>query len=764
MTSETKERLFAALPLVLLVAAALFAYWLSLPPSPLSASAPPDLFSAERAHAHIARVCTEPQPAGSLRNDQACEYIQGELKQLGVETELIHRYVLTGERQVSRWRAVLGRIRGVNPTKAFAVDAHFDSVPWGPGAADDWSGIAAMLEAARAIKAGPPLQNDVIFVFADQEEFNMGGAKAFRDHPWFLDVGVMLGLETRGASGPSLMFETSPANGFVVREMARSGAGARANSIAYDFYKRMPFNSDFNHYKRHTAGLNLAFINNFDRYHTVLDNPYNISLASLQHHGNYTLFLARRFGNIPLDNCYAPDATYFNTIGNHMVVHPLSWNLPLALAAFAALAATLLYGLVSARLTWRGTAVGFLLTPVAAIAAALPIGAVSYVLFIQLREAALYQNNVFSLGFVFIGLALFAAATACLRRWAQPQEFLAGALLWWALGLALFLFATPGGANLAQWPLCLGCLYLFVMLLLSPAGRPSNRALAWTALLAAPPIMFLTPMHFIAFYAVTVLASFLIVPLVLLCAAFAAPQLCLLKPSALWKTSAGLVAAGLCCLAVGWVGVQPSPKSPKLNCLAYGVNFDENRAYWLSSSERLDPWLSQYFPEGTPREKADEFLPGDRNAYLRTPAPMPPVGKPVIEVHDDRIENGRRIIACRINSPRDPQRLWLRAASDVEIYGAQILGHSLSGAAQDWAASFEILPREGADLILEVEPGKPLALSIREMTYGMPALESLSPRPAHMAPEPNRTLIRKPLQSDITYSICTIDLGEGTAL
>ena len=297
---------------------------MSLAPWPIPASAPPEAFSAERAHRHIAAVCTAPQPAGSLRNDEACRYIQDELARLDVETELIHIYDKTGERQVSRRRAVLGRIRGADPTKAFAMDAHFDSVAWGPGASDDWSGIATMLETARALKSAPPLRNDVIFVFADQEEFNLGGAKAFRNHPWFQEVGVMMGMETRGTCGPSLMFETSPENGFILRELARAGVGPRTNSIMYDFYKRMPFNGDFEHYKNDVAGINLAFIDGFDHYHTVLDNPENASLASIQHHGNYALGLARHLGMMDLTGCHAPDAAFFNTLGGHLVVSPLS--------------------------------------------------------------------------------------------------------------------------------------------------------------------------------------------------------------------------------------------------------------------------------------------------------------------------------------------------------------------------------------------------------------------------------------------------------
>ena len=763
MASDKKPSILFALPILVVYGAVVFAWWMSLAPNPVPATAPPDAFSAERAHSHIAAVCTQPSPAGSLHNDFACQYIQEELKRLGVETELIHVYDKTGDTQVSRRRAVLGRIRGTNSTKAFAADAHFDSVPWGPGAADDWSGIAAMLESARALKNSPPLLNDVIFVFADQEEFNMGGAKAFRNHPWFEDVGVMLGLETRGNSGPSLMFETSPENGFVVRELARARVGARTNSVMYDFYKRMPFNSDFEHYKDRAAGMNLAFINNFDRYHTVLDNPANVSLASLQHHGDYVLGLARHFGSMPLDNCYAPDAGYFNTLGGHLVVYPLSWGWALALIATAVAAGVFFYGFYSRRLALRGVLTGAAVVPVAAAIAALPIIGISYIIFVRFREAALYQNNVLSLGLVCLGLAVFLLVVLLLRGWSRPQELLAGNLIWWLAGLWFLQVSMPGGANLTLIPLVVGSIYLLALLIASGQDRPAPFWLGVSVVLALPVFMFITPYLAMSFYAITVLASAILVPLVLLLAAFAAPQLCLWSRSGLGVGAVGLAVAGVLLLIVGYLGCLPGLNSPKLNCLAYGVDFDAEQAWWLSSTDPLDSWLVNYIPEGSPREVPGDIIPYDRNAYYKASAPFLSGTAPTMEVLEDVVVEGRRVVTCRINSPRDPQRMWVRVTSDAPVHTASVLGHDLAGAEKNWELRLEIMPRDGVEVRLETDPGAPLVFSLREMTYGLPVLPDFVPRPPHMAPEPNRTLIRLPINSDITYSIGTADLGTGPA-
>lgn len=751
-----------AFPLVLATVAVVFAWWMSTEPSPVPASAPPEVFSAERAHKHIATVCIEPQPAGSVGNDRACEYIHNELQLLGVENELETIYVKTGNRQVSRRRAVLGRIRGTAPTKAFAVDAHFDSVAWGPGAADDFGGIAAMLEAARAIKAGPPLKNDVIFVFSDQEEFNMGGAKLFAAHPWFQDVGVMLGLETRGSSGPGLMFETSDNNGFVVREMARSSAGARANSIMYDFYDRMPFNSDFDHYKRHVAGLNVAYIDNFDCYHTMMDNPENISLGSLQHHGNYTLGLARHFGDMELDDCYAPNATFFNTLGNHMIVYPLSWGWPLASLALLVWISVVAFGSARGVLGIRGMFLGFAGVLVASLLAAVPIGVISYLIYLRFREAALYQNNVYALGFHLYGVSMLCLVIALFRRWARPQELLAGGLIWWVLGLLLMQVYVPGGGNQTLWPLLMGSGYLLVLVLLAKEGAPSDRVLKWSVLLALPTLMFIAPMIVMAMYGPTVMASFLVVPITVVLCVFLLPQLHRITGPGLCKLAGGLALVGMLLVCIAYVRTLPSPKSPLLNSLGYCVDFDAGEARWLSGDRDLDEWTSTYIPEGSAREAMPRFFFGSKFEYYTAPAPMPPFGKPVLEVISDRVENEVRILECRLDSPRDAQRLSMRVVSDTEVFGASILGNELPGAATKWDARFEILPREGANLRLEVEPGIPLRVAIHETSFTLNNLPEYKPRPAHMIPEPNRRLNRsRPMESDYMYSIATIDLGMG---
>ena len=98
-------------------------------------------------------------------------------------------------------RNIVARWRGSGPAgkKALLLSAHYDSVARGPGAGDDASGVAAILESLRALKAGPAPERDVIILINDGEEVGLFGADVFADeHPWAKDVGVVLNFDARG--------------------------------------------------------------------------------------------------------------------------------------------------------------------------------------------------------------------------------------------------------------------------------------------------------------------------------------------------------------------------------------------------------------------------------------------------------------------------------------------------------------------------------------------------------------------------------------
>lgn len=760
--SCSSKGLWAVFCLGFALFASLFAWWMSLPPSPLPPNAPETEFSAARALKHTEVISQVPHPAGSVANDAVCQYIQDQVKALGLEMELIYE-PFGGGHNITWSRAVLARLRGTASTKAFAVDAHFDSVPYGPGASDDDSGIATMLETARALKAGPPLKNDVIFAFTDQEETGGDGARAFINHPWFKNVGVMLGLEVRGTKGPSLMFETSQENGWLIRELAKAGVHPRTTSIMFDIYDRLPFGSNFGQYKHHVPGYNIAFIDNFCYYHTRLDNPENLNMASLQHHGEYTLNLAKHLGNIPLDQCRAPNANYFNLFGDYLVVYPQSWSLPLTCVALAMFAAALGFSWIRGRLRIGGFVAAWVTILVAVLLALLAWLPIAASLYWRFREASLYQNNAYCVSFVIFALCTLFLLVGAFRNKIRPVEWLAGSLFWWAILLVLLQQYLVGGTYAAVWPLMLGAVALVALSFAKEEqGGPSPHLMALTTALILPSLLIVAPTLFMFAYTLTILGGCLLIPLTVVLSSQLAPHIASIPLGLRWKLPLVLCIASIVVCVGAFFANLPRAECPKLNCLSYGMDFDKNQGYWLSADAETDEWTAQFFPAGTTRAKINEFISHDEREYFKAPAPAAPFGKPVMAVVADRIENGRRILDMHIDSTRDSLYFNLRVTSDAPVYAAHAAGIDLKSDKNHWNARFEMMPRPGIDLHIETDPGAPLIFEVNEKSYGVPEFPGFQPRPDWMATEPNRTLDhRRPLRSEHTFSTCTIDLGSG---
>jgi len=74
---------------------------------------------------------------------------------------------------------VVATLKGtVNPELVYVVSSHYDSVAVGPGADDDSSGTAALLETARAL-AGHPMPATIVFASMTGEEAGLLGSREF---------------------------------------------------------------------------------------------------------------------------------------------------------------------------------------------------------------------------------------------------------------------------------------------------------------------------------------------------------------------------------------------------------------------------------------------------------------------------------------------------------------------------------------------------------------------------------------------------------
>lgn len=99
------------------------------------------------------------------------QYLRDAIAQLGL-SPMEHTYA-TGANVLATLDATTGTGGLV------IVGAHFDSVPAGPGAADNATGVAIVLAAARYLRDLPARHHPVVFALFDEEELGLIGSRAY---------------------------------------------------------------------------------------------------------------------------------------------------------------------------------------------------------------------------------------------------------------------------------------------------------------------------------------------------------------------------------------------------------------------------------------------------------------------------------------------------------------------------------------------------------------------------------------------------------
>ena len=246
---------------------------------------PPSSSPRGCAEKHVEAIARAPHPMGSAESDRVRETLVQRLEEIGLKAE-----VQSPKAQKPPMpRNILARIKGQGPPgkKTLMLCAHYDSVHEGPGASDNAAGVAVILETLRALKSGPPLERDLIVLLTDGEECGFDGSRLFVDeHPWAKEVGIVLNFDARGNSGPSIMFETSDGNGWLISHYGQAVLEPLATSLSMDVYKILPNDTDLSVFKRAgMGGLNFAFGSGLAYYHTPEDTPENLDQRTLQHQG-----------------------------------------------------------------------------------------------------------------------------------------------------------------------------------------------------------------------------------------------------------------------------------------------------------------------------------------------------------------------------------------------------------------------------------------------------------------------------------------------
>src|SRR3954462_13348565 len=347
------KRLAALLAIfvLLLAAMALKGALLTLPSPPAAADATG--FDAGRAHQRLARILGDqrPHPVDSDAGDAARARLIAEMQAVRLSPRITDDFACNGRRgQAVTCARVRNLVATIGPAEGqhLLLVSHYDSTPAGPGASDDGIGVAAMLEVASLLR-GQRLTRPVTFLFDEGEEVGLIGARAFLDRdPIAPRVDVAINLESRGVTGPAIMFETSRPNRAAIALFRAAVAQPVGNSLSTDLYRLIPNSTDVTVFaERPWTILNFAVIGNETRYHSGGDDLASLDPRSLQHMGEQTLEVTRR---VALDGPPAAsgERLYTDLIGQVLIDMPLAFGLVL-------LGCLLLFFLIEA---WRRRALG----------------------------------------------------------------------------------------------------------------------------------------------------------------------------------------------------------------------------------------------------------------------------------------------------------------------------------------------------------------------------------------------------------------------
>ena len=306
-------------------------------PSPRGPETPAVAFSTSRAMADVRIIARKPHPLGSAEHTAVRGYLFGRMTALGLNPAL-HEGPLSdaAQKRLSRWGLdpskpainLVGVLPGRDPAKpAVVLMAHYDSVAASPGAADDSAGIAAVLEAVRAIKARGQADRDLIVLLTDGEELSLDGARNFfAFHPLRAHVGAVVNLEARGGGGRAMMFETGPRNRQTIdlftRAASKADGGATSNSLAVLIYELMPNGTDFTiSRKRGVPGINLAFIGRPSQYHSRTSTPDALDQGRVQHIGSQALEATDALLRAPVLPAAGESRVYADVLDHLIVAH-----------------------------------------------------------------------------------------------------------------------------------------------------------------------------------------------------------------------------------------------------------------------------------------------------------------------------------------------------------------------------------------------------------------------------------------------------------
>jgi len=711
-------------------------------PAAAPASAPSPEFSSERAMKHLQIIGRKPHPIGSAEHGVVRDYILDQLRGLGLSPEVQKAAIVSQPDSMpviaGTTENIIARIKGADNTKAVMITGHYDSVSTGPGASDDGSAVATMLETARALKSWQSLKNDVVLLFTDGEEAGLLGATAFvSEHPAAREVGVAFNFEARGSSGPSMMFETSNGNRRLIGEFSKAVPHPVTNSLMYEVYKLLPNDTDFSVFKKAgMAGFNFAFIGESTHYHTQLDSADTIAESSLQHQGSYAIALTRHFGNLDLRATSEGNAVYFDVLGAFVAHYSTSLVAPLTVLILLTTVMVALLGYKKRQLTFSGMALG-------SVALLLSMASVGFIVWLvwQLVRALhseyttmsfgdTYNSRLYLFGFIAVSLSIVSIIYSGFGRRVSVLDLWMGAICWWALILIPVSLFLPGGSYLFTWPLIFSLLSLAIILVWDDLRSSTWKRLGILFLGSIPAIVLFSPLIHTFFVSLTIASSALVMVVAALPLGTLISQLNLAPGKKGWPLAVVSLVVGIGFLVSGSLTSRFDKSHPMQTNLFYALQADTEKAVWASSDNGPNKWTSQFFSSGWKTMDLPAFFPGRSWRFMTNDAPAISLPPPQLELLAENKSGAVRTLRLRATSPRSAPVISLYVEADADVRGVEINGKPIQteiqeaqpGRSNRWSMRYYALPVGGIELILESKSTHTIRIKAVDMSYDLPSI------------------------------------------
>jgi Peptidase family M28 len=770
MTLEApRSRLAGAAALLALAALVVLAWVLQRPPAPAPATVPPTEFSAERAYADLQRMAgPQPTPIGSAGSDAIRDHLVTALSAAGFRVEVqagVGAQTFRSATVAGRVHNVVATLPGYDSTGQVVLMAHYDTTFGSPGASDDKSSVAAMLETARAL-GGKPLRNDVVMIFTDGEEAGLLGASSFvAERPKGDQIGVLLNWEATGNEGPSVLFETSSGNAELIKEFGASARSPIGDSALAALYQTSDQNTDFTPFRNAGfIGLNFALMDGTAAYHHIGDLPSRLDRAGLQHMGTNMLGLTRGFGERDLASLRSQqDAVFFSFFGQ-LVTYPISLVWPLAglgiliVVVLAVLARRRREVTVPRMLAGAAAALlPIILAPLAAI------GVWQLLIMIRPGYTALflgdpYRPELYRWALGALTVTILLAWYLAFRRWIGATSLAIGALVWPAiLGLvtAGLLPAMSYYGSLAAVTAGAGALIALLI-----RGRRPGWSVVALAVGAAPGVVILVLggcamlgvlgiANGAAAVFLFVLAGLLVLPLIeLVLPARTATDAA--RPISLWRRLVVPIAALVMTLLLVGAGLAVDrfdQDHPRLTHLMYVMDADTGTAMWASDDQELTAWVAAYAPNANGNEDPPMPLPyRDVPRWLGT-APAIAADPPRIDLLESQSDGTGTVVKVRVTSPRAGQVVSLHVDRPVESTIITADGEPPATASpsypddagtRPWPYKLRFYdpPREGFVVTMQLRGVGLPRIHVSDYTVGLEQVPGFTPRPADLARSP----------------------------